>query len=308
MEPSNLSAETDHAVYFRAFIHQLAEKFGPLQIFSFASDSLIQNGQGCFSGKQVSFCCNYCLLLVTESVTRIDYEVQDFANAVYRQGTVTIICHGKQSILEAVQANSRFYISVLTYGKLLYSHDGLLNIDYIQPFIPVKAALKAQKHFDHRMPLAEGFLMAAAECLEKGHYGICAFMLHQAVEQACIGLIRVYVAYRAEFHNLQRLLRLCGCFSDQPYKLFIGSPEDERLFDVLAKSYSAARYRDDFSVSRQDADSLYQRAVCFLSLAKAMCSEKIKQLDQEAALYSVFQQLNQTASKTMVSNEQAITL
>jgi len=210
--------------------------------------------------------------------------------------------------LEAIQANSRFYISVLTYGKLLYSHDGLLNVDHISPFIPTKGAVKAQKHFDHRMLLADGFLMAAAECLEKKHYGICAFMLHQAVEQACIGLIRVYIAYRAEFHNLQRLLRLCNCFSDQPYKLLIGSPGDERLFDVLAKSYSAARYRDDFSVSRQDADSLYQRVVCFLALAKAMCTEKIKQLDQEAALYSVLQQLNPILPETLIPNGQAIAI
>lgn len=83
------------------------------------------------------------------------------------------------------------------------------------------------------MPLADGFLMCASECLENEQYGICAFMLHQAVEQACICLVRVHIAYRSKFHNLYRLLRLCQCFSERPFQLFLSTPEDERLFDVL---------------------------------------------------------------------------
>ncbi|RYE06753.1 MAG: hypothetical protein EOP44_04070 [Sphingobacteriaceae bacterium] len=96
--------------------------------------------------------------------------MQDFANANYRQGTVTIICHGWQSVMDALHQNSRFFISVLTRGKLLYSNDGLLGVDPIPPFIPTKGAIKALKHYDHRMPLADGFLMCASECLEKEHH------------------------------------------------------------------------------------------------------------------------------------------
>lgn len=137
------------------------------------------------------------------------------------------------------------------------------------------------------MPLADGFLMCASECLEKEQYGICAFMLHQAVEQASICLVRVHIAYRSEFHNLYRLLHLCQCFSEKPFQLFLSTPEDERLFDVMAKSYSGSRYKDDFTVSRQDAESLYQRVASFLLLVKEMCDDKIELLDREAAFHAV---------------------
>lgn len=108
MEPK-LSPEADHAVHFREFIQRLAQKFEPLQIFSFSQNTYTQSYQGCFTDSQINFRFDNCLLVVTESATRVDYEMQDFANTNYRQGTVTIICHGRQSVMEAVQHNSRFF-------------------------------------------------------------------------------------------------------------------------------------------------------------------------------------------------------
>lgn len=282
MEPK-LSPEAEHAVHFRAFIHRLARKFEPLQIFSFSQNSYILTSQGCFTDNQCHFKYDYCLLVVTETATRIDYEMQDFANADYQHGTITIIGHGRQSVIDAVQQNSRFFMSVLSCGKLLYSKNGLLDHDPIPAFIPTKGAIKAIKHYEHRIPLADGFLMCASECLEKQQFAICAFMLHQAVEQTCICLLRVHIAYRSEFHNLYRLLRLCTCFSEKPLQLFLSTAEDGRLFKIMAKSYSASRYKDDFSVSRQDAERLYQKVTSFVSLAKEMCDEKIELLAQSAA-------------------------
>lgn len=282
MEPK-LSPEAEHAVHFSAFIHRLVQKFEPLQIFSFSQHSYSHTSQGCFNADQGYFKCDYCLLAITETATRIDYEMQDFANADYQHGTITIIGHGRRSVIEAVQQNSRFFISVLSYGKLLYSKDGLFDNDAISVFIPTKGAIKAIKHYEHRIPLADGFLMCASECLEKQQFAICAFMLHQAVEQTCICLLRIHIAYRSEFHNLYRLLRLCTCFSEKPLQFFLSTAEDERLFKLMAKSYSASRYKDDFSVSRQDAERLYQKVASFVSLAKEMCNEKIELLAQSAA-------------------------
>ena len=111
-------------------------------------------------------------------------------------------------------------------------------------------------------------------------------MLHQVVEQACIALIRVYLAYRSEIHNLRRLLCLCSSFSHEPIKTFLsGSPEDERLFEILLKSYSGARYKETFIVLADDARVLYNKTLAFVTLAKQMCNEKIAQLEQQAIWY-----------------------
>lgn len=293
MEPSPLSSAADSAFNFREFIQRLAQKFEPLQIFSFSQRTHTQNDQACFNGSQSYFRLDHCLLVITETATRVDYDMQDFANTHYGHGTITIICHGRQAVQDAVQQNSRFFISVLSCGKLLYSKDGLFNGEAVPLFVPTKAALKATRHYEHRMPLADGFLMCASGCMEKEQFGIGAFMLHQATEQACICLIRVHIAYRSEFHNLSRLLHLCTCFSERPYQLFLSTQEDQRLFNVLAKSYSASRYRDDFAVCRKDAESLYHRVAAFLLLAKAMCDDKIALLDKAASDYPAIQNADQ---------------
>ncbi|MBB5647661.1 HEPN domain-containing protein [Pedobacter cryoconitis] len=286
MEMHILSAADQQANYFKTFVQSLVEKFQPLQIFCFAKTNLLSENTGCFRDQQNTHHCNYCLLMVTETSIRIDHEVQEFTNVRYRNGNVSIICHGQESILEAIKANSRFFITVYTTGQLLYSYDGMGQFDFTGKFIPTHAANKALKHFKDRMPLAEGFLHGATECLAKQDFKISTFMLHQVVEQCCILLIRVHLGYRSEVHNLLRMLRLCGSFSDKPIKTFLsGSREDERLFDLLMKSYSGSRYGTGYSVSEQDAQSLFERTSFFVSLVRDMCVAKIEELKNEALLH-----------------------
>ncbi|WP_316816706.1 HEPN domain-containing protein [Pedobacter nyackensis] len=250
--------------HFKDLILLLAKKFDPLQIICFSRRFSSVEINGSFIDSSLVQSGHYALLMVTESQIRIDYEVQDYVNAHYKQGTITILCHNRATIEEAIKANSRFFMSVYTEGELLYSQNGLPEFDFNARFVPLQAAEGAQNHFDHRLPLAEAFLQGAAECLLKDQHKVCVFMLHQAMEQACIALIRVHIAYRLEMHNLHRLLRLSLCFSDRPYKLFVtGMANDERLFDILMKSYSQARYKDSFSVEKQDARLLYDRVSAF---------------------------------------------
>ncbi|MFF5384320.1 hypothetical protein, partial [Pedobacter suwonensis] len=104
----------------------------------------------------------------------------------------------------------------------------------------------------------------------------------QVTEQTCIALIKINTGYLAEFHNLHRLLRLCECFSEKPYHLFLSNAEDERLFGILLKSYSATRYNDNFTVTKEDSEHLYKKVHTFLLLSVDMCNKKIEQLKIQA--------------------------
>jgi HEPN domain-containing protein len=283
MEMRIIKPSADHENYFETFIKSLVEKFRPLQIFCLSQDTYTEEQTGCFRAGGSNHYGHYCLLMVTETISRIDHQVQDFSNCCYKMGTITIICHGKETIAEAIKANSRFFIKVYTSAKLLYNSDGYSNFGFNNQYIPTKAGFKANKHFRHRISLAEGFLQAAGECFKEHQFTVCTFLLHQVVEQCCIALIRIQIAYRSEVHNLYRLLGICRCFSDQPYKLFLtGSPEDQRLFDVLVKSYSSARYVSDFFIPEEDARHLHQRVIAFVALTRSMCIDTIEKLNGEA--------------------------
>lgn len=301
MKTPTLSVEFRHGIAFSKLISELTEKFRPLQIFCFYKSSSLEKKLSCFVNEHASSSYEYGLLLVTATATRIDYEVQDYANSHFTEGTITVICHDNQSIWEAVDANSRFFKAVFTGGELLYSHDGLLVRPYVQPYNPVNGGRKALKHFNHRMPLAEGFLTGAAQCLAAESYNISVFMLHQTVEQICILLIRVHIAYRSEFHNLNRLLRLCQSFSELPHKMFFESAESRRLFEVLSRSYSAARYKDDFSVSRKDAENLFTLIESFVAVAKSMCKKKIEMLEEQATSFAVSEQTAQLSPELLAT-------
>ncbi|RZK25557.1 MAG: HEPN domain-containing protein, partial [Flavobacterium sp.] len=137
--------------------------------------------------------------------------------------------------------------------------------------------------FQHRITLVEGFYNSAELCFTQGRYIICAFLLHQSLEQMCIILIRVLLGYRSEFHNIKRLLLLCNAFSDIPYNWFLSKDSnDQRLFELLLKSYSQARYNSNFTVSELDAKHLLEKIASFTTIGKELCREKIESLNQVA--------------------------
>ncbi|EOZ96477.1 hypothetical protein A33Q_2247 [Indibacter alkaliphilus LW1] len=214
-----------------------------------------------------------------ESCNRIDYEIQDFVNHHYQIGQATIVCHGESTIQEQIEANNRFFITVLSKGKYLYTKSGFIDNLFIPKFNPSNALEKAEKHFSCRMAMAKGFLECARDSLSRGSYNITTFSLHQAVEQSCILLIKIHLDYRSEFHNLHRLLGLCRSFSDEPHLLLVGEkPSCRRLFDILMKSYGKTRYSLDFTVSQKEAEELLEKVSSFIEMVESMCRVKMDAL------------------------------
>lgn len=260
-------------------VNLLVSRYEPSNIICFGFNHNTKAASSCFIRPVDCHSCHYFLLMVTTESTRIEHEVQDFANANFSGGVITILVHGIETISHAISQSSRFFIAVFRDGFQLYAANGLcLMMDY-PSMNPATTLASAEEHFFHRIPLAEGFLRGAHESLANQHYNVCTFMLHQVVEQCCSLLIKVHMAYRSEFHNLHRLLSLYRCFSDEPYKMFLsGNSVDSRLFDILIKSYSQARYANTFFVEKNDAGQLYDRVSSFAQLVKSMCIDKMKEL------------------------------
>ena len=268
------------------FIKKLVEKFEPKQIYRFGKIMVLNSRDGCFINNRREETYHHFLLMVTESATRIEHQVQDFSNHSYHFGKVTILVHGRDAIQEAVRANSRFFITVLNRGQLIYNKDGMLQTDGVADYIPTQASVKAQKHYNHRLPLATGFFASAKECLANQHYNLSAFMAHQVVEQCGIALIRVHLAYRCDIHNIYRQLNICDSFTSAPSKLLLsGKKDDKRLMEIMVKSYSSARYKDDFKVCQADAEQLVLKAFKFVKLTEVLCKQKIEKLALEAVAY-----------------------
>lgn len=194
-----------------------------------------QTALSCFNEEDRQSKEHYFLLTLTTSINRIEHEVQDYVIRHFDKIDITILVHGIETVLEAVGQGSRFFNVVCRDGMQLYSKNGLrlnLELPLLNPAITLE---KAERHYFHRYNRAMGFVEAATDCFSKSYYANTIFMLHQAVEQSCIALIRVYLAYRSDVHNLSRLLNLTLCFSREPSSIFPRkSVEEQRLFCIAA--------------------------------------------------------------------------
>lgn len=251
---------------------KLREQYKPENIICFGSHHYDTIKVSCFA-ENISLCnYHYFLLMVTATKTRIEHEVQDFVNKFTLNGTITIIVHGIETIRDAINNGSRFFALVVRNGVQLYSASGF-NLCLSYPDISNQETLsKAERHFSHRFGMASGFLEAAKNCLDNEYLANCAFLLHQTIEQSCIAMIRVHMAYRSDIHSLNRLINLCSCFSGEPAAIFLrDSTEDTWLFNLLRDSYSGARYLDNYVIKQEDVEALYKRSAEFLTTAERLC-------------------------------------
>lgn len=252
---------------FSYLLQKLVTKYDPLQVYCFHKHQEARTVEGCFGGQINNSYCDYWLLMVTESIARIENSVQDFANAHYETGKVLLLVHGKEGIDKSISEGNRFFALVFSTGKLLYNRKFTSSMMTASYWASIAYNERRKQKFDHGISRAEGFLHGAIECLGNRKYNVCVFMLHQAVEQCCIALIDLYMGYRCDIHNLHRLLMLCRCFSDRPYQLFISDQGDDKdlqtdhqaIFDKLVKSYSNARYLTDFKIEESEVSLLIDK-------------------------------------------------
>lgn len=283
MEKNTVNLSSAQSLELKELISSLVTKYEVEYIFCFGCSDEHCKSVGCFSERFNARKTHYFLLMLTTQITRIEHEVQDHVNGLSEDFTISIIVHGLQTATNAVAQGSRFFCSACRDGVQLYSANGLrLSLDY--PILnPATTFAKAQKHFFHRFGMACGFLESASTSYDNGFYGNCMFELHQCMEQACIAVIRVYMAYRSDMHNLARLLNLCKCFCNPQVELYPRkSEEDDRLFQLLLKSYSETRYKDDYQIVDHDADELCTQVRSFLETVKKLCNKRLAEYRQDA--------------------------
>jgi HEPN domain-containing protein len=243
------------------------------KIICFGALSTHLRNHTCFMEPENSLKNTYYLLVMTTDTKRIEYAMQDFISNLF--SGVFIISHGLATIMEAVYRHDRFFEDVWINGLLVYTSDGFTMPPEFNTENITGSYLKDEEAFSRMYSMASGFMECAYECYEKEFYNNVAFLLHQAVEQACRGLIRLYTGYRADTHNIDRLLFLCECFSTEPARLFKRHfKEEKRLFRVLAGSYTEARYKDNYQIIDHDADQLCTLVRAFLDLTLELSSKE----------------------------------
>jgi HEPN domain-containing protein len=263
----------------------LSERYQPERIFCFGHIMEHNASSGCFRDLIDQVSHHYFFLMVTSETPRKESEIQDYINTHVPELKITIIVHGKASVERAICQGNSFFIDVYRAGTVLHQKPDVSPVLNCPILNPKKHAIKRENYFLDYYDIATGFLTAADHCCDRGYFKNALFMLHQTVEHTCIALIRLFTGYRPATHSLTKSLNLCRCFSDEPAAFFsCRTGEEKRLFELLSKGYSDARYADKFDINEDDVSKLRLQLRDFLSLVRTMSYAKIEELKLAAEL------------------------
>jgi HEPN domain-containing protein len=246
------------------------------KIICFAALSSYSSHETVFCPPQTNSTNDYYLLVLTTEITRIEHVMQDYISKQF--SGVFVIAHGLETVMNLVYNYDTFFLNACLNGVLIYTSDGFTMIPDYDETKAEEAVLKDKEAFERIYKLACGFLESAFVCQENDFDNNVIFLLHQAVEQGCRGLIRLFTGYRSDIHNISRLLDFCNCFSPEPSRLFRRHfSKEKHLFRVLATSYSDARYKDNYQVLDHEADLLCTQVQAFLDLIKELAKKETVQ-------------------------------
>lgn len=160
-------------------------------------------------------------------------------------------------------------------GILLYD-SGLYKLARRRKLDFAEIRERAQKYFDDKFGRALSFLIDVGHAANRGDYKQASFYLHQSAENLLRTVSLVHILYSPKNHDLDELLRSCKAYTIELCRAFPrNTPEEERLFDLLQRSYIESRYNPDFEITKTDIEALVPKVERLRDIAEKVCREQI---------------------------------
>ena len=110
----------------------------------------------------------------------------------------------------------------------------------------------------------------------KHQYNGAAFQLHQATERFLNAVLLTFARYKPKTHDIERLDRQARNLHVDFFTVFPrGNDQQKRCFDLLRKAYIDARYKRDYTITKEELEYLAARVRKLRELTKRICAEKI---------------------------------
>ncbi|MBQ4279291.1 MAG: HEPN domain-containing protein [Rikenellaceae bacterium] len=167
------------------------------------------------------------------------------------------------------------YTCIKRDGIELYS-SGQYRLARRRPVDYRAVGLLAQSYFDGKLATATGFMSGAAFHLGEGNYALALFSLHQSIESLYHTIHLVFTLVKPREHDLEQLIFRTRNLAPGIEQLFPRyGPDGERLFQLLRRAYIEARYNPEFTVSREDVETLLPLVRHIGETVAYVCREQI---------------------------------
>lgn len=139
---------------------------------------------------------------------------------------------------------------------------------------------RALNYYEDKFTTAIDFLNGVNYYYGNGRYKMSSFHLHQSTENFLRTISLVYILYSPKNHNLDELIRGCKAYTTELCKAFPrNTPEEERLFDLLQRSYIESRYNPNFEITKDDIRALVPKVELLKQIVEKVCQERFDYYD-----------------------------
>ncbi|MBN8861416.1 MAG: HEPN domain-containing protein [Sphingobacteriales bacterium] len=165
---------------------------------------------------------------------------------------------------EAENGNS-FACTVLRSADRIYS---VADIKYPEVVLSGPDTQETNSLLSAGISKAREFLAGAELYRLRKQYNLSAFMLHQSAEQSLLALLLVAMGFRANTHNVERLLRYGSFLSGALTEIFLSHrEEDKKLIKLLQKAYIDTRYGKEYIIQYSDLVQLTEKVMRIADIA-----------------------------------------
>ncbi|WP_257658566.1 hypothetical protein [Parapedobacter lycopersici] len=253
------------------------------KIICFGSVSHQTVRKSCFADEvhASSAVSSYHLLVVPAEPQAVSHAVlqRQVEDALKPDAEVTVLVHTMDEVNAALREGSTFFTTVYRKGTLLYDL-GTIPFHPGGEGQPIVTRISRREHFWNKWHgLANGFLLGADFYATNGLFHLSVYMLHQAIQHAYCGTLRVMVGYRTNAQHLNRLQRLMETMVPHLSLAFPRKAgEDAQLYELLSKGFGDARYKETFEASPQQVTALTELVTRIVGAADTHCRGRIQQL------------------------------
>ncbi|MDD5598660.1 MAG: HEPN domain-containing protein [Victivallaceae bacterium] len=207
---------------------------------------------------------------------------KEYYGALRSQRTpLEIISHDIEYVNTGLREGRYFFSDIKKEGVLLYN-SGNYKLERKRKIDPVRRLEIAEEDFEQWFESANEFFTSFKANMKRKSYKIAAFELHQATERFYSAIILTASGYRPKLHNIEKLGTTAAAYYPEFLKIFPRkSAEEERLFQLLKDAYIDARYKKDYSITKEELEYLAKRVEKLRDSVEKTCKAKIEDLKKE---------------------------
>lgn len=224
---------------------------------------------------------DYDLLIILSSNKLADtpsftYSVTDNVEAIRSSTPISLIFEGVGFVNEKLSEGNYFFNDIKGEGILLYTSKRK-KLARKRKLSPEEIKEQAQDYFDEWFESANQFLETTSDHINKKWYKKAAFELHQATERYYHALSLVFTDYKHKTHDLVELGRIASTLNLEFKKIFPRKTQiEKRRFSLLQKAYIDARYKKNYTITKEELEYLSRRVIKLRDLTEKTCKAKIQ--------------------------------